>query len=334
MSTDRNDENDSTESHGGSGWLATIQQFDWLHVPGAARAVARLVAGTADVATTWLDIATAKGKQLAKAIRDETDARSTLFAATAKAAARQVSQRPELANRMLDRFIAEEIGKQENREEVAREAVRLLEENPPPTDTHGPSDDWLNIFSSFAETASSERMRQHWAQVLAGEIRKPGTFSLAALQIFAVMDPQLAACITRVRPWFIDNDFIPLFGLLNEGDNYTDFMSLSAVGVIILGSGKRLRRNDDGPPVLGPRALRFHRKALIVYLRPLQGLEMRSAVLTPAGREVLTIVEATDDTQMIIEIGKFFKAQGVEKVEMVDVIATPDGPKFENPVEI
>ena len=27
----------------GSGWLQTLSDFDWLHVPGAVRAIARLV---------------------------------------------------------------------------------------------------------------------------------------------------------------------------------------------------------------------------------------------------------------------------------------------------
>jgi hypothetical protein len=225
---DTNGDDASTESDGLAGWLATTQGFDWLQIPGAARAIARLVAGTADVVTAWLDIATAKGERLAQAIRDETEAREKLFAATVKVAAGHVSQRPELTNRMLDRFVAEEIGRQKNREEVARETVRLLGEDPPPANTDGPSQDWLNVFSTFAEQASSERMRQHWAQILAGEIRSPGTFSLAALQIFSVMDPQLAASIARVRPWFIENDFIPLFGPIDGGDNYTDLMRLSA----------------------------------------------------------------------------------------------------------
>jgi hypothetical protein len=78
----------------------------------------------------------------------------------------------------------------------------------------------------------------------------------------------------------------------------------------------------------------FQRKALLLHFKPQQTLNIRSATLTPAGREVLKIVEATDDAQMIAQIGKFFKSLGAERVEMTDVISTSAGPQFANAVEI
>ena len=45
--------------------------------------------------------------------------------------------------------------------------------------------DWLNHFGDYSERASSDNVRTLWASVLAGEIRKPGSFSLSTLRVGA-----------------------------------------------------------------------------------------------------------------------------------------------------
>jgi hypothetical protein len=80
----------------------------------------------------------------------------------------------------------------ENREAVAREAAELLQTDKPNPETAGPSVDWLNVFSSYAEKAHSEILRKHWAHILAGEIRAPGSISLVTLQLLSVLDASLA----------------------------------------------------------------------------------------------------------------------------------------------
>src|SRR5208283_1459027 len=50
----------------------------------------------------------------------------------------------------------------------------------------------LNIFERYAEDASSETMRALWARVLAGEIRRPGQFSLRTLRFMSELDATTA----------------------------------------------------------------------------------------------------------------------------------------------
>ena len=54
-------------------------------------------------------------------------------------------------------------------------------------------DDWLNYFEQYAEKASSERMQDLWARVLAGEIRKPTSFSLTTLRFLSELDKKIAS---------------------------------------------------------------------------------------------------------------------------------------------
>jgi hypothetical protein len=152
----------------GAGWLQALTDFDWLHIPGAARAIARLVTGAADAANAWIDAAKAKGQQKAQSIRDVTKARSETTRALTRAVSRQLPANKDLLERAENYLVARELQQQGNREAVARETVKLLQSDPPPEETPGPQEDWLNMFASLAEKASSDRMRKHWASVLAG----------------------------------------------------------------------------------------------------------------------------------------------------------------------
>ena len=70
---------DGPDETASKGWLATVLQGDWLKLPGALKAVGRLIGGTADAGTALLKIATAKAEQVERGIGDETEARSALI---------------------------------------------------------------------------------------------------------------------------------------------------------------------------------------------------------------------------------------------------------------
>jgi len=191
---------------------------------------------------------------------------------------------------MIDRLVAEQLKRQENREAIAIEAVKLLDESPPDIQTEGPSEDWLNVFSSYAEKATSDRLRQHWAHILAGEIRYPGTFSLATLQLFSILDPTKADDIKTARGWIADNDWIPTVGeqLIPRSPKYDVLLRLDSIGFLRLHSTK----------VLDSKIIRFQKHAIIRHssderLSP-------AALLTSQGKETLKIVGPTEDDPLVL----------------------------------
>jgi hypothetical protein len=102
------------------------------------------------------------------------------------------------------RFIAEETRKQINREAVWVEMDESVRALPPPSLTEPQDDsleleeDWINIFASYADRASSERLRQLRGRILAGEIRKPGSFAPSTLRVISEMDTEIAAAFQEV----------------------------------------------------------------------------------------------------------------------------------------
>ena len=258
-----------------------VGDFDWLHIPGAVRAVSKLVMGVAETGTAWIDIAKAHGQARSQHIRDVTKAKSKAMEAIAKAAIKKGVQDPQLVDRGVERLFAELYPTQRARESVAKKSLKLLSADPPKLDTPPPDDDWLNMFTSFAEQATTERMQQHWADVLAREIRKPGSFSRVALQILSLMDGQLAQQIMTVKTWVMQDDNIPLTASLLIGEGYTTILSLDAVGIVRLGSSKHM----DAMPI----AYTYFVAGRRLSVRSDQKFQYVAAILTAAGREILQL---------------------------------------------
>jgi uncharacterized protein DUF2806 len=303
------------ESSKGGGFLALVTHSDWLKIPGAVRAIAHVVTGAGDAGTAWLDVAQAKGEQLAQEIRDRTAARKLIFAATAKAAGARAARDPELHDRMIDRLVADELKRQENREAVAIETGRLLDETAPDSNTTGPSEDWLNVFSAHAEKATSEQLRQHWAHVLAGEIRSPGTFSLATLQLFSILDPALAKDIETASAWIASDGWIPLTTSDTERSPNVDVLfRLDAAGFLIRSSSKVFK--------VGPErtnAIPFQKHAILLSCSQEREVLISAALLTRPGIETLKIVTPKEDLDFILRVANSLKSS-VDNVQIGELV--------------
>lgn len=120
----------------------------------------------------------------------------TLIHVEGEAAKAKLLAAREAGNQVLDRFLANESRKQANTDAVLRDALTDLKALPPQEESQDDqtalSDDWLNFFGSYAEKASSERMRKLWGQILAGEIRQVGSFSINTLRIAGEIDQEIA----------------------------------------------------------------------------------------------------------------------------------------------
>lgn len=276
----------------GSFW-DLVKNFDFLKVPGAVRAIARLVTSVGDAGAAAIDIGTAKAEQVATGIRIETDARKKLSAALADAAVRQALSDPNLAGRALEQWSGAVIRKQVNREEIAKIAIEHLSETPPPPNTEGPSDDWMNVFEQHAENATSDRLRQTWGRILAGEIRKPGTFSLTTLSFISVLDVKLANTVQNVVTCLIA-EFIPIHAPFSQGPHYTQLMDLAEVGFFSMGSSKIFQGANNLAFPLG-------KTHLLVWTpqKPENKFHVGAAILTRAGKEIVSIIDYQPNLAMI-----------------------------------
>ena len=86
------------------------------------------------------------------------------------------------ADRLVDEAVASKVQAIANKKRVIERAVEYLVSFRPGPEAETEPDsgevdpDWLNHFGGYAEKATSEHVRDLWARVLGGEIRRPGSF--------------------------------------------------------------------------------------------------------------------------------------------------------------
>jgi len=260
--------------------------------------------------------------------KDERDARSTIIAAVAKAAGEKAASDPEVVDRMINRLAGAEVRKQENREAVAVEAIEHLSEATEEIDqtARNVDEDWLNIFGDFAERASAESVRDLWARVLAGEIRRPGTFSLFTLHFISLLDAHSAALINKILPWVVDFDWIPN-GCKSHGIQISDLIFLEQIG-FCSATDETLAMHFE--PQNGIQALRMGELAMVVD-NDGKKLSIGASPLSLAGKELCKIIRAEPEIDGMIEI---VKGKNPKSIKLGKVKSAQRGFQILGPLEI
>lgn len=102
-----------------------------------------------------------------------------------------------LVERAEQRLAYQEQKRQQNGESVTGTAMLELMANPTIPEER-PDEDWTTRFFSSAQDISSEQMQELWGRILAGEIRKPGAFSLRTLDFIRNLTTEEAQIFARV----------------------------------------------------------------------------------------------------------------------------------------
>jgi len=149
--------------------------------------------------------------------------------------------------RTQNRLAYQELRKQANIEATVANAYTDLENEPPVTpDPIDP--DWLNRFFNSVEDISNEQMQYLWGKILAGEIKKPNTFSMRTLNLLKNLTQNEADLFKRISPYILTcpgNDeksfidyFLPSPGLFENNAiekhcvPFPDILTLSEAGII------------------------------------------------------------------------------------------------------
>ena len=189
------------------------------------------------------------------------------------------------------RLIADETRKQLNREAIVLEAMSTINELPEQEpDTLSPDEpsvldeDWINVFSAFAEKASSERLQQLWGRILSGEIRKPGSFGLNTLRVISELDAEIATIFQDVCRYRLLNGMVPKPNPFIES-SLLNWTMLEEVGLLQDVSGSLAIEGGEGV------AAQTETYCLIIRAKP-GGANLRLPVvkITRAGQQIASIL--------------------------------------------
>ncbi|WP_436199995.1 DUF2806 domain-containing protein [Astrobacterium formosum] len=92
-------------------------------------------------------------------------------------------------------------------------------------------DDWLNVFARISEDKSSEELQVLFGRILAGEIRRPGSFSLRTIQIMATISKQDAERLSTLLSFTINEILVPYKSDENGRPEYQERMFLEEIGI-------------------------------------------------------------------------------------------------------
>lgn len=285
------DDPSDDDAPGETNWLPDVLQGGLPQIilgKHIATALGRSIAGVTDVPVAAL-------KNVVGRVQDDTDARRRVRKALATAAAQAVKQHPEIVDHFVRKW-TKPAREQENREAVAAKVLEKLADDPPLGPTEGPTDDFMNLFETVAERASSENLRDLLARILAGELRKPQSFSLQTLQFASIVDLRLADAMTRASGWITDN-FIPMVGLLRVDEKLAILDELADTGLLRSGQFTRqFPRNPEGAVTL---SFPYH-DLLVIGETPT--IVIPAAPLSRKGREVMLLLPPEDDEVVLREI--------------------------------
>lgn len=206
--------------------------------------IGRLIDGGFNVGVGWLDCVALKQKfnleQQLETVRQLANVGRPQL----------IENNPLLPEAVARSFLSEHKLKFDNRVSVAQKALDDLARDPGGVD--GDQDelnvDWLNHFSDIAGKKSAPEMQELLGRILAGEIRRPGSFSPMCISVLANLTPLVAKkfealCSVSCKIYganYILGDIFPKFssdGIPELNFTYADFLLLRQYQLLAIENG-------------------------------------------------------------------------------------------------
>lgn len=210
-----------------------------------------------------------------------------------------------LEERTQKRLEFKEQKHQNNIENITQKAAQNLESEDEVSE-EPVDEDWTARFFSYAEDISSEEMQELWARILAGEIKRPKSYSLRTLDILRNLSKEEAEvfikfaslCIKSGREYFVLNFKSEKLLEENYKLNFSDRLLLEELGFITANDLQlKLGKTDNTPRnsvfIVGNICVVQEKAAN----KPEQQLQI--LVFTKIGQQLLNLVNTTPNLDYI-----------------------------------
>ena len=250
----------------------------------------------------------------------------------------QTSLPPDYVRNVQAHFVGKLLRERSNVNKTLKVAMEDLQESESDNSAVQPTDigqqepiseDFLNRFEEVVRFKSSEEMQDYFGRILAGEIRKPGTFSIRTLTILSEIDQNVAGLFKKLCSLSLaikaNNRQIHDARVCSLGGNAAN----NALSKYSLGFGQLNILLEYGlivsdyncyfPYILSNgSSLPFQYQGRTCVLQPssekMKGKEYKvsGVALSLAGRELYTIVVQESAERYTQELKKFFAEQGLQ----------------------
>lgn len=251
-----------------------------------------------------------------KEIRKEADARAYEIKvigrakATALAKSKDIDQ--DIIDRIEERELHRQLRKQKNLDSINYIAAEQLKQEH--TISGEPVDeDWINRFFNIAEDVTNEKMQVLWGRILAGEVKRPKSYSLRTLEFLKNLtkhEADLFSKVGKLKLFSIDRNMIfnPDRGKFLEekyGITYTDILTLQDLGLFSADvSSFGFSSGDKGTQI----TILYGDKAIIIE-RTEKGskLSINCILFTQVGMELLKLIDSVYNEEYVKKIAECFE---------------------------
>ena len=274
--------------------------------------------------------------------RAETSARIKLINVSAEQIARQMQTDPKYARIAAQKFGQRVIREQVNLDLISQDAAKRIVddvetfENPEAEISDNTiSDDWLNVFETEARQMSTEGMQKFFGKVLAGEVRRPGSYTTRAVKILGSLDQSVATLFLRLCSICISQfqDMrVPSLGgdpnnnaLKEYGLDFNALVLLNEYGLVVSDYnswreyGTSFVVQDKGQQTA---ILPFDYQGKHWAFAPLsdemvgKNIKIHGVALSRSGRELSRIVEIDPNDKYSSDLASFLKRNGYRMTEV------------------
>lgn len=219
-----------------------------------------------------------------------------------------------LEERTQLRLNYQEQKKQNNIERITSIAAQnLLQEETVPEEK--PDEEVINRFFNIAQDISSEEMQALWGQILSGEIKKPGSFSLRTLEVIRNLSKDEAELIALLGKMAISINNVAFVDVRDKawlqherGIPQINHFILGELGILYpmdLSISLFQERSQDQLPFV-------HHDHFLLIEREEIKRELKLPVwkFTAIGMEILSLVQGNPDDEYLERLGQFFVENG------------------------
>lgn len=173
--------------------------------------------------------------------------------------------------------------------------------------------DWMNRFLDIAETISDDEMRDLWARVLAGEVKRPTTYSLRTLDVLRNITKTEAELIVKSSNYIVGNSICTE----NFALTLDEQLLLDDMGIIY---GEQLYTSLI--PSTGKMQFPLNRQMILWIYAPVNlHMSIKCHKLTKAGRDILNLIQENDYVDFAINLAQHLKKQGAQGVTVNKILA-------------
>lgn len=280
---------------------------------------------------------------LADEIKATSAARVKITEATGNKLAESITIDSSLAQIAVQTHSNKILRQQKNAIKILQYATEEASNSPPddsPTESKEISDDWLNAFESEAVNMSSEQMQRLFGKMLAGEIRKPSSYSVRTVKLMGQMDSDIAQLFRTfcsmsfsyvVNDGFVIDSRVFTLGspqhrsLHTLGVHWLDVEALLEYGLVIDNTPLKIPYESAIQGYHGPhKSTTLKHRGRNYQFAPIPPKTASNFAsfseygigLSRVGRELLSIVDFEENGPYIEALKSYLHKQGLEVVEV------------------